>query len=83
MTVLQAAGESGVAGELSFTQSYPPTGPTIIRGNITGLTAGRHGLHIHQSGDMRDGCSRVGDHFNPYFVSMIEINYLFILKTYL
>lgn len=52
-----------------FTQNYAPTGPTIIKGNITGLAAGNHGLHIHQSGDMRDDCSRVGEHFNPYFVS--------------
>lgn len=67
---MQGVGDSGVSGEIMFSQQYPPVGPTIIRGNLTGLTAGQHGLHIHQSGDMRDDCSRIGDHFNPYFVSI-------------
>nr|CAI5864871.1 unnamed protein product [Callosobruchus analis] len=49
-----------------FIQHEPPVGPTIIRGNITGLPAGRHGLHIHRSGDLRQGCEKIGPHFNPY-----------------
>ncbi|CAH2005696.1 unnamed protein product [Acanthoscelides obtectus] len=49
-----------------FIQHEPPVGPTIIRGNITGLPAGRHGLHIHRSGDLRNGCEKIGPHFNPY-----------------
>lgn len=52
-----------------FIQNHPPTGPTIITGNITGLPAGKHGLHIHQSGDLRNGCEKLGGHFNPFFVS--------------
>jgi superoxide dismutase, Cu-Zn family len=37
-----------------------------ITGNVTGLTPGLHGFHIHQYGDLRapDG-SAAGGHFNP------------------
>lgn len=63
-----------VKGELLFTQSHPPAGPVLIRGNITGLTEGKHGLHVHETGDMRNGCENIGDHFNPYHVSVFGYN---------
>jgi Cu-Zn family superoxide dismutase len=34
--------------------------------NITGLSDGEHGFHIHQYGDLTDGCSSACSHFNPY-----------------
>lgn len=71
IAILQSAGDNGVSGEIMFIQNYPQAGPTIIKGNITGLSSGKHGLHIHQSGDLRDDCSKVGEHFNPYLVSII------------
>ncbi|XP_058789485.1 copper chaperone for superoxide dismutase isoform X2 [Phymastichus coffea] len=37
----------------------------IVDGAIDGLTAGPHGLHIHECGDISQGCESVGDHFNP------------------
>ena len=33
--------------------------------NVTGLTPGRHGFHIHNTGDLRKGCSSLCSHFNP------------------
>lgn len=68
VATMQGEGESAIKGELMFIQTYPPAGPTHILGNITGLPAGRHGLHITQFGDMREGCEKLGEHFNPYFL---------------
>lgn len=51
-----------------FIQSHPPAGGVLVQGNITGLAPGKHGIHIHQSGDMRQGCEKLGEHFNPFSV---------------
>jgi superoxide dismutase, Cu-Zn family len=32
---------------------------------MTGLPAGLHGIHIHQFGNLSDGCTSAGAHFNP------------------
>lgn len=68
LVLLQGEGESPVKGELHFVQRHPPAGPVIIRGNITGLPTGKHGMHIHQAGDMRNGCEKLGEHYNPYLL---------------
>lgn len=68
---LQADEESGVGGELVFTQIVP-NGPVTIEGNITGLTAGLHGVHVHQSGAIKDNCKDIGPHFIAYYVSIFE-----------
>ena len=42
-----------------------PNTATLIKGTITGLKPGLHGLHIHEFGDMSDGCKSMGGHYNP------------------
>ena len=57
-----APNDNGVDGVVRFTQE----GKTVhIDYDITGLTDGEHGFHIHTYGDLTDGCSSACAHFNP------------------
>lgn len=40
-------------------------GPTLIKGSIVGLEPGEHGFHIHEYGDLSQGCESAGAHYNP------------------
>jgi len=42
-----------------------PGEPTLIKGKISGLKPGKHGFHIHEFGDLSDGCDSAGAHYNP------------------
>lgn len=37
----------------------------VVDGVIDGLAPGSHGLHIHECGDISNGCESLGKHFNP------------------
>lgn len=52
-----------VEGTILFKQEA--TGPTLIVGKITGLKPGKHGFHIHEYGDLSQGCESAGAHYNP------------------
>jgi Cu-Zn family superoxide dismutase len=58
------ANDSGVRGVVRFRQSRAG-GDVSITGRITGLTRGKHGFHIHATGDHSQGCTTAGGHFNP------------------
>ncbi len=61
--VVKPLADPKVSGWVAFTQ----TGDEVtITGEITGLTPGKHGFHVHQFGDITksDGMS-TGGHFNP------------------
>lgn len=51
-----------VKGKVIFTQIGKEV---TVEGEITGLTKGLHGFHIHALGDLSDGCKSTGSHFNP------------------
>ena len=54
--------ENHVSGTVIFRQYSKHI---VIKYNITGLTDGEHGFHIHQCGDLTKGCSSGCAHFNP------------------
>lgn len=38
---------------------------TKISGTVEGLEPGEHGFHIHEFGDLSNGCDSAGGHYNP------------------
>jgi len=54
-----------VQGVIHFYQLGGPTSQVRIIGNLTGLSPGPHGFHIHQLGDTTNGCKSMAGHFNP------------------
>ena len=61
--VMQSLADPKVSGVVTFTQ----VGDEVeVKGEITGLTPGLHGFHVHEFGDItsKDGMS-TGGHFNP------------------
>eukprot|EP01137_Pigoraptor_chileana_P031477 Opistho-2@19352 len=68
--ILNATGGShrleneGVCGVVRFVQVSEAE--CVIEGTLDNLTPGLHGLHVHEFGDLSDGCLSAGDHYNPH-----------------
>ena len=74
IAVLQGAA-AAVFGYVSF-QQCGPNDSTAIFANLTGVPPGKHGLHVHQYGDLTNG--------NYSFIissSLVYVEYV-ILKQY-
>jgi Cu-Zn family superoxide dismutase len=60
---LAAASGSKAAGTINFTKA---DGGLHVTGDITGLTPGVHGFHLHEKGDCSaPDATSAGDHWNP------------------
>jgi superoxide dismutase, Cu-Zn family len=63
MCSLSPASGSQVKGWVKFTQMK---GYVLVEGDVTGLTQGKHGFHIHDKGDCSaPDATSAGGHFNP------------------
>ncbi|KAL7670157.1 hypothetical protein ACOME3_005100 [Neoechinorhynchus agilis] len=58
-------GEDGVEGTVMFLQQNRKS-PLEVKGEFNGLTQGKHGFHVHEFGDLSNGCTSAGAHFNPF-----------------
>lgn len=54
-----------VSGTVTFKQP-DPSSATQIFANLTGLTEGKHGIHVHQFGDLSNGKCIHFASFNQY-----------------
>ncbi|XP_030377943.1 copper chaperone for superoxide dismutase [Scaptodrosophila lebanonensis] len=55
-----------VQGVVRFTSiTAQDGGGLVVDGVVDGLKPGLHGLHIHESGDVSQGCASIGGHYNP------------------
>ncbi|PBC26121.1 Superoxide dismutase [Cu-Zn], chloroplastic [Apis cerana cerana] len=53
-----------VTGKLTIVQNDDNS--VVITGKICGLSMnGLHGFHIHEKGNLQNGCTSTGSHFNP------------------
>jgi Cu-Zn family superoxide dismutase len=57
-------GESGITGTVEFRETMEYDKTEIIV-NLRGLTPGYHGFHVHETGNIEEGCQLTGDHYNP------------------
>jgi Cu-Zn family superoxide dismutase len=63
IAVLQSASGSQVKGIVTFTKSGD--GVKVVA-DVTGLTPGKHGFHVHEFGDCSaPDAASAGSHFNP------------------
>jgi Cu-Zn family superoxide dismutase len=64
--LLNPDGNSQAKGIVMFKQTSFEA-PTTIEGKFTGLKKNaKHGFHIHEYGDLSQGCTTAGAHYNPF-----------------
>jgi len=61
---LRPDGNSGVHGIVKLVGGANK--PTKIVAELWGLSKGKHGFHIHEFGDLTEGCKTAGGHYNPF-----------------
>lgn len=55
-----------VGGQIEFQEIRAGSRYKVrVKGRVRGLAPGEHGLHIHQAGDLTEGCASACAHFDP------------------
>lgn len=57
-------GPNSVYGNVTFAQ-IGCNEAVLVEVYIFGLSDGEHGFHIHEKGDLTNGCTSTGSHYNP------------------
>jgi len=58
-----------LVGKLNGTIHFVQQGssaPVQVTGEVFGLSQGKYGFHVHELGDMSNGCTSLAAHYNPY-----------------
>ena len=63
--------EDGISGQVKFSRNGSSTFIDVF---IKGLSDGKHGFHVHEKGDLTQGCDSACDHYNPTNVLHGDIN---------
>merc|ERR1712173_424191 len=62
----------GLKGTIVLQQKS--NGELMFSGEISGLTQGKHGFHVHQNGSLGNSCKDAGGHFNPFNKKHGDVN---------
>ncbi len=62
--VLKSVDDQSVKGIVYFTEL--DVDRVKIKGEFKEVSEGLHGFHIHEHGDLTNGCASTGGHYNPY-----------------
>ena len=63
MAMVAPTSGSSVSGMIHFNQKSD--GDVQVVGDLSGLTPGMHGFHVHENGDCGNDAAAAGGHFNP------------------
>ena len=55
--------DPGITGKVTFEEMNNTCKITV---EVDGLSPGKHGFHIHNKGDLTEGCKNLFSHFNPF-----------------
>lgn len=69
------SGDDTLNGTVHFTQMGCGE-PVLVQVNMRGLNTSGHGFHIHETGDMSNGCLSLAAHYNPYNVKLTHNSYI-------
>lgn len=62
MYAISIFNEKTIKGYTIFEQT---NNGVLVKVNLSGVPPGEHGFHVHEYGNMRNGCESMGPHFNP------------------
>lgn len=57
-------GDDTITGTVHFTQNGCDK-PVLVEVLVRGLNTTGHGFHIHETGDLSNGCASLARHYNP------------------